>query len=90
MFVECTNILVLFLLCSVMIYMYLFFLQIICLLILVADLLAYVLYLSPVAFESLPLRVAPYIRVIFFILSFRYCVIPYYVLIAMMGQFSNK
>lgn len=47
--------------------------QVICLLILVADLLVYALFLSPVAFNSLPFRIAPYIRVVFFILSIRYC-----------------
>lgn len=48
--------------------------QVMGLLLLVADLMVYVLYLSPTAFDSLPLRIAPYIRVIFFILNFRYCV----------------
>ena len=43
------------------------------LLILVADILVYALYLSPVAFDYLPLRIAPYIRVVFFMLNFRYC-----------------
>ncbi|PKI32081.1 hypothetical protein CRG98_047553, partial [Punica granatum] len=44
-------------------------LKVICLLILVVDLLVYALFLSPVALESLPFRLAPYIRVVFFILS---------------------
>ncbi|CAN1231205.1 Two pore calcium channel protein 1 [Linum perenne] len=43
--------------------------EVVCLAILVADLLVYGLYLSPVAFSVLPFRIAPYIRVIFFILS---------------------
>ncbi|WRX13428.1 Ion transport domain - like 3 [Theobroma cacao] len=46
-------------------------LKVICLLILVTDLLVYALYLSPVTLTSLPLRVAPYVRVIIFILNIR-------------------
>ncbi|KAK1405337.1 Two-pore calcium channel [Heracleum sosnowskyi] len=46
-------------------------LKIIFLLILVADIFIFVLYLSPVAFYSLPFRLAPYIRVAFFILNIR-------------------
>ncbi|CAK9138715.1 unnamed protein product [Ilex paraguariensis] len=42
------------------------------LLILAADILVYILYLSPVAFYSLPLRIAPYMRVVFFILNIRF------------------
>jgi hypothetical protein len=45
--------------------------QVTCLLILVADILVYALYLSPVAFDYLPLRIAPYIRVVLFMLNFR-------------------
>lgn len=47
--------------------------QVSCLLILVADLLVYAIFLSPVALDSLPFRVAPYIRVVFFVLNIRYC-----------------
>lgn len=47
--------------------------QVVCLLILVADLVVYAICLSPLAFDSLPFRVAPYIRVMFFILNIRYC-----------------
>ncbi|XP_007043598.2 PREDICTED: two pore calcium channel protein 1 isoform X1 [Theobroma cacao] len=46
-------------------------LKVICLLILVTDLLVYALYLSPVTLTSLPLRVAPYVRVIIVILNIR-------------------
>ncbi|OVA14926.1 EF-hand domain [Macleaya cordata] len=46
-------------------------LKVISLLILVADLLVYALYLSPVPINSLPLRIAPYIRVVFVILNIR-------------------
>lgn len=49
--------------------------QVVCLSILVADLLVYSLYLSPVAIYYLPVRIAPYIRVILFILSIRYHVL---------------
>ncbi|KDP24122.1 hypothetical protein JCGZ_25779 [Jatropha curcas] len=45
--------------------------KVFCLLILLADLLVYVLYLSPVAIDYLPVRIAPYIRVVFFILFIR-------------------
>ncbi|XP_062152451.1 two pore calcium channel protein 1A-like, partial [Alnus glutinosa] len=45
-------------------------LKLTCLLILVADILVYALYLSPVAFDYLPLRIAPYIRVVLFMLNF--------------------
>ncbi|KAK4845703.1 hypothetical protein QYF36_008097 [Acer negundo] len=46
-------------------------LKVICILILVADLLVYNLYLSPVAFDFLPLRIAPYVRVVIFTLNIR-------------------
>ncbi|KAI8551665.1 hypothetical protein RHMOL_Rhmol06G0203600 [Rhododendron molle] len=46
-------------------------LKVISLLILVADLLVDVLYVSPVTDFNLPFRVAPYIRVVVFILSIR-------------------
>ncbi|KAK8655267.1 hypothetical protein V6N13_107855 [Hibiscus sabdariffa] len=46
-------------------------LKVVCFLLLVADLLVFFLYLSPVAMNSLPFRVAPYVRVILFILSIR-------------------
>ncbi|KAK1566935.1 hypothetical protein Q3G72_006282 [Acer saccharum] len=46
-------------------------LKVICLLILLADLLVYALYLSPVAFAFLPLRIAPYVRVVIFTLNIR-------------------
>ncbi|KAG5545320.1 hypothetical protein RHGRI_017699 [Rhododendron griersonianum] len=45
--------------------------QVISLIILVADLLVDVLYVSPVTDFNLPFRVAPYIRVVVFILSIR-------------------
>lgn len=50
---------------------YLNILKVILLSVMAVDILIYVLYLSPVAFSSLPFRIAPYIRVVFFILSIR-------------------
>ncbi|KAL2331703.1 hypothetical protein Fmac_019284 [Flemingia macrophylla] len=41
------------------------------LLILVADMLVYGLYVSPLAFDFLPFRLAPYIRVVIFVLNIR-------------------
>lgn len=46
-------------------------LKVILLLILVADLFVYALYLSPVVLYYLPFRLAPYVRVIFFVLNIR-------------------
>lgn len=49
------------------------YIQVLCLLVLVADMVIYALYLSPaVTFYSLPVRFAPYVRVVLFILHFRY------------------
>ncbi|XP_034210282.1 two pore calcium channel protein 1 isoform X2 [Prunus dulcis] len=59
------------------------------LLLLVADLMVYVLYLSPTAFDSLPLRIAPYIRVIFFILNFRELRSCMLILAGMLGTYLN-
>ncbi|KAJ0051831.1 hypothetical protein Pint_02248 [Pistacia integerrima] len=64
-------------------------LKVTCLLILVADLLVYVLYLSPVAFDSLPLRIAPYIRVAFFTLNIRELRDSIFVLAGMLGMYLN-
>ncbi|OIW15533.1 hypothetical protein TanjilG_16139 [Lupinus angustifolius] len=47
------------------------FLEVFCLLVLVADMLVYALYSSPLAFDSLPFRIAPYIRVVLFVLNVR-------------------
>ncbi|XVF01995.1 hypothetical protein REPUB_Repub04eG0138100 [Reevesia pubescens] len=64
-------------------------LKVICLLILVADLLVYALYLSPVALTSLPLRVAPYVRVIIFILNIRELRASVLILAGMIGTYLN-
>ncbi|KAG4159533.1 hypothetical protein ERO13_D02G179632v2 [Gossypium hirsutum] len=63
--------------------------KVICLLILVADLLVYTLYLSPVAVNSLPFRVAPYVRVILFILSIRELRNSIVILAGMIGTYLN-
>ncbi|KAJ6693267.1 hypothetical protein OIU85_004071 [Salix viminalis] len=46
-------------------------LKVIFLCILVVDLVAYAIYASPVAFNFLPFRIAPYIRVVFLVLHIR-------------------
>ncbi|CAL5403663.1 unnamed protein product [Camellia sinensis] len=64
-------------------------LKVIFLLILVADLMVYALYLSPVAFYSLPLRIAPYIRVVFFILNVRELRESILILAGMLSTYFN-
>ncbi|KAL5571175.1 hypothetical protein UlMin_020772 [Ulmus minor] len=64
-------------------------LKVVCLLILVADLLVYALYLSPVAFYYLPFRIAPYIRVVFLILSIRELRSSIQFLAGMLGTYLN-
>ncbi|KAI8007666.1 Two pore calcium channel protein 1A [Camellia lanceoleosa] len=64
-------------------------LKVIFLLILVADLIVYALYLSPVAFYSLPLRIAPYIRVVFFILNVRELRESIFILAGMLSTYFN-
>ncbi|XP_061352144.1 two pore calcium channel protein 1 isoform X2 [Gastrolobium bilobum] len=44
-------------------------LKVFCLLVLVADMLVYALFMSPLAFDFLPFRIAPYIRVVLFVLN---------------------
>ncbi|KAM7495113.1 hypothetical protein LguiB_029722 [Lonicera macranthoides] len=63
--------------------------KVIFLLILVADILVYILYLSPVAFYSLPFRIAPYIRVVFFILNIRELRESILILPGMLGTYLN-
>ncbi|XP_048327478.1 two pore calcium channel protein 1 isoform X1 [Ziziphus jujuba] len=63
--------------------------KVVCLLILVADIVVDALYLSPVAFNSLPLRIAPYIRVIFFILNTRELRSTILILAGMLGTYLN-
>ncbi|KAL3509378.1 hypothetical protein ACH5RR_028779 [Cinchona calisaya] len=64
-------------------------LKVLLLLILVADLLIFALYLSPVAFNSLPFRIAPYIRVLFFILSIRDLCNSIIILAGMLGTYLS-
>ncbi|WOG98745.1 hypothetical protein DCAR_0418090 [Daucus carota subsp. sativus] len=63
--------------------------KIIFLLILVIDIFIYGLYLSPVALNSLPFRIAPYIRVVFFILNIRVLRKTLLVLAGMIATFFN-
>ncbi|CAI9782265.1 unnamed protein product [Fraxinus pennsylvanica] len=64
-------------------------LKVLLFLILVADLLVYIIYLSPVAFYTLPLRIAPYIRVALFILNIRELRDCTVVLAGMLPTYSN-
>ncbi|XVF66835.1 hypothetical protein PTKIN_Ptkin10aG0069700 [Pterospermum kingtungense] len=64
-------------------------LKVLCVLILVADLLVYALYLSPVALNSLPVRVAPYVRVIVFVLNIRELRTSIVILAGMIGTYLN-
>ncbi|KVH96667.1 Calcium-binding EF-hand, partial [Cynara cardunculus var. scolymus] len=64
-------------------------LKIIALIILVADLVVDILYLSPLAIYSLPLRIAPYLRVLFFILNIRDLRDSLVVLGGMVGTYLN-
>lgn len=64
-------------------------LKVILLSILVADLLVYVLYLSPLAFYYLPFRLAPYIRVILCILNIREVRATMVILAGMLGTYLN-
>ncbi|KAI4322675.1 hypothetical protein L6164_022345 [Bauhinia variegata] len=64
-------------------------LKVFCLLVLVADMLVYSLYLSPVAFDSLPFRIAPYIRVVLFILNIRELRASIVILTGMLNTYIN-
>ncbi|GJW08834.1 hypothetical protein Tco_1571257 [Tanacetum coccineum] len=63
--------------------------EVILLLILAADLVVYILYLSPVAINTLPFRIAPYLRVVFFILYIRHLRDSIVVLAGMVGTYLN-
>lgn len=63
--------------------------KVIFLVILVADLLVYALYLSPVAIYNLPFRIAPYIRVVYFVLNMRELRACAVTLGGMMGMYLN-
>ncbi|CAM8884818.1 unnamed protein product [Rhodiola kirilowii] len=64
-------------------------LKIIFLLILVADLVVYSLYLSPWGITFLPFRIAPYIRVVLFILNVRELRQTMVILAGMLGTYLN-
>ncbi|KAI5652642.1 hypothetical protein M9H77_29829 [Catharanthus roseus] len=64
-------------------------LKVLLLLILIADLVVYAFYLSPVAFYFLPFRIAPYIRVVFFILNIRDLRDSMVILAGMLGTYLN-
>ncbi|KAM7272062.1 hypothetical protein ACFE04_031276 [Oxalis oulophora] len=64
-------------------------LKVLSLAILVADLVVYSLYLSPVAESFLPFRIAPYIRVVFFILHIRELRETMVILAGMLRTFLN-
>ncbi|KAF7822985.1 two pore calcium channel protein 1 [Senna tora] len=64
-------------------------LKVLCLVILVADMIVYALYLSPVTFYSLPVRFAPYIRVVLFILNIRELRSSIIILAGMLDTYFN-
>ncbi|XP_050248304.1 two pore calcium channel protein 1-like isoform X3 [Quercus robur] len=55
----------------------------------VADILVYALYLSPVVFDYLPFRIAPYIRVVFFMLNFRELRATIFILAGILDTYLN-
>ncbi|KAG9448094.1 hypothetical protein H6P81_014222 [Aristolochia fimbriata] len=57
--------------------------------IMIADFVVYAFYLSPLAFDYLPLRIAPYIRVVFFILNIRELRACMVTLAGMAGMYLN-
>uniref|UniRef100_A0A7N0UKT4 EF-hand domain-containing protein n=1 Tax=Kalanchoe fedtschenkoi TaxID=63787 RepID=A0A7N0UKT4_KALFE len=64
-------------------------LKVLFLFILLADLLVYGIYLSPVAFTSIPFRIAPYARVVVFILNIRELRQSLIILSGMLGTYLN-
>ncbi|KAI3472481.1 hypothetical protein Pfo_030869 [Paulownia fortunei] len=75
--------------CSIFWKSYLNRLKVLLLLILIADLSVYVLYLSPLAFYTLPLRIAPYIRVVFVVLNIRDIRDSIIILVGMLRTYLN-
>ncbi|KAH1218655.1 Two pore calcium channel protein 1 [Glycine max] len=59
------------------------------LLVLVADVLLYALFLSPLAFDFLPFRIAPYIRVVLFVLNIRELRETITILVGMLDTYLN-
>lgn len=64
-------------------------LKVLFLFILLADLLVYGIYLSPVAFTSIPFRIAPYARVVVFVLHIRELRQSLVILYGMLGTYLN-
>ncbi|XP_010689009.1 two pore calcium channel protein 1A [Beta vulgaris subsp. vulgaris] len=64
-------------------------LQVFLLIVLAADIIIFALYLSPLAFSFLPFRIAPYIRVLFFILYIRELRRSVIVLVGMLPTYLN-
>ncbi|KAL7102235.1 hypothetical protein ACP275_08G106500 [Erythranthe tilingii] len=64
-------------------------LKVILLLVSLIDLSVYVVYLSPVAFYTLPLRISPYLRVAFFVLNIRDIRDSIIILVGMLGTYLN-
>ncbi|KAJ1434547.1 Voltage-dependent channel domain superfamily [Sesbania bispinosa] len=60
-----------------------------CILILVADMLVYALYMSSLAFDFLPFRIAPYIRVVLFVLNIRELRETVIILVGMLDTYLN-
>ncbi|KAG4981251.1 hypothetical protein JHK85_035209 [Glycine max] len=59
------------------------------LLVLVADVMLYALFLSPLAFDFLPFRIAPYIRVVLFVLNIRELRETIIILVGMLDTYLN-
>ncbi|KAL2981282.1 hypothetical protein AAZX31_13G279600 [Glycine max] len=64
-------------------------LKVFSLLVLVADVLLYALFLSPLAFDFLPFRIAPYIRVVLFVLNIRELRETITILVGMLDTYLN-
>ncbi|XP_073307640.1 two pore calcium channel protein 1B isoform X2 [Primulina huaijiensis] len=64
-------------------------LKVLLLILLIADIVVFVIYLSPVAFYTLPFRIAPYIRVAFFALNIRDIKDSIILLAGMLGTYLN-
>ncbi|GER42417.1 two pore calcium channel protein 1 [Striga asiatica] len=63
--------------------------EVLLLLVLALDLSVYAIYVSPVAFYTLPFRIAPYIRVVFFVLNIRDIRDSIIILAGMLGTYLN-
>nr|AMR58851.1 two-pore calcium channel [Primulina danxiaensis] len=64
-------------------------LKVLLLILLIADIAVFVIYLSPMAFYTLPFRIAPYIRVAFFALNIRDIKDSIILLAGMLGTYLN-